>query len=74
MPKRVRQVAAGACLGLLIALLILRSPTSQAERRGERFLLPATLPAPDAELVAHTGETVTLSELGEELTLVVLLV
>ena len=71
MPKRVRQVAAGACLGLLIALLILRPPTSQAERPGERFLLPAPLPAPDAELVAHTGETVTLSELGEELTLVV---
>ena len=71
MPKRVLQVAAGACLGLLIALLILRPPTSQAERPGERFLLPAPLPAPDAELVAHTGETVTLSELGEELTLVV---
>ena len=70
MPKRILQLAAGTSLGLLIALLIARPDVGGAARPGQEFLLPSPLPAPDAELVAHTGETVRLSELRRDRTLV----
>jgi protein SCO1/2 len=70
MSRRLLQVAAGVSLGLLLALLIGRPEAGGAIRPGEEFLLPGPLPAPDAELVSHTGETVRLSELRAGRTLV----
>jgi cytochrome oxidase Cu insertion factor (SCO1/SenC/PrrC family) len=63
MSRRILQVAAGVSLGLLVALLAVRPERGGAARPGEEFRLPAPLPAPDAELVSHTGATVRLSEL-----------
>src|SRR5688572_12654435 len=70
MSKRILQVLAGVSLGILISLLIVRPGTGGASRPGREFLLPSPLPAPDAELIAHTGEPVRLSELRAGRTLV----
>ena len=70
MSKRILQVTAGVTLGLLVGLLLVRPGTGGGTRPGEQFLLPAPLPAPDAELIDQTGETVRLSELSRERTAV----
>lgn len=70
MRKRILQLVAGVSLGIFVALLVVRPGTQGTTRPGEQYLLPRTLPAPDAELIAHTGETVRLRELGAGHTLV----
>ena len=70
MSKRILQVGAGASLGLLLGLLLIRPGTGSGTRPGEQFLLPAPRPAADAELVDQTGEIVRLSELWRERTAV----
>ena len=66
-PRRMLLIATGVLAGLALAFaLVLFPPGGATEPEpGEEFLLPAPLPAPDFELVAHTGEAVRLHELGE---------
>jgi protein SCO1/2 len=69
MPRRLLQVLIGSILGLAAALLIVRRGAPEGPARGEEFLLPAPLPAPDFELTDHTGAAVRMSDLARGRTL-----
>ena len=71
MLRRILLAAAGSLVGLALALLLLLRPeTAAGPKPGAEFLLPVPLPAPDFELISHTGDTVTRGELAEGRTLV----
>ncbi|HCR04032.1 MAG TPA: SCO family protein [Gemmatimonadetes bacterium] len=70
MSKRLTQALMGSLCGLGLALVFVRSQATTGPAPGSEFLLPAPLPAPDFELTKHTGETVHLSDLAAEHTLV----
>jgi protein SCO1 len=69
-PRRIAQIAAGSLAGLALALVLvlsLQGRTAQSGAgSGAEFLLPAPVPAADFALVAHTGDTVRLAELGRD--------
>lgn len=65
--RRLLLAAAGALAGLTVALGVIATGRATPEiAPGEQYLLPGPLPAPDAELTAHTGESVRLGELGRD--------
>ena len=70
MSKRLAQALVGSLLGLGLALVLVRSQAATGPVPGSEFLLPAPLPAPDFELMKHTGETVRLNDLADRQTLV----
>ena len=70
MSKRLAQALVGSLLGLGLALVLVQSQAATGPVPGSEFLLPAPLPAPDFELMKHTGETVRLNDLADRQTLV----
>ena len=70
MPRRFAQVLAGALIGLVVALAIVRDRAAARPAPGEEFLLPAPLPAPDFELTSQAGEVVHLRDLAASRTVV----
>lgn len=70
MGRRVLQVGAGALLGLVSALVILRPGAVTDPADEDPHVLPSPLPAGELGLRAHTGDTVRTDDLPHRFTVV----